>query len=61
MARIMIVDDARIIRSIIKRYLVEGGHEVVCEAENGIEAIEGYNKNKPDTKFKFQTSQNKQY
>jgi len=48
MARIMIVDDAGIIRAILKKYLTHGGHEIVCEASNGMEAIERYIENKPD-------------
>ena len=48
MARVMIVDDAKIIRSILRKFLVVGGHEIICEAANGIEAINGYMEHKPD-------------
>lgn len=48
MARIMIVDDAGVIRIILKKYLTNGGHEIVCQAKNGIEAVEGYKEHKPD-------------
>lgn len=48
MARIMIVDDSLIIRSILKKFLIGGGHEVVFEASNGIDAVEGYKKSMPE-------------
>lgn len=48
MARIMIVDDAGVIRVLLKKYLTHGGHEVVCQASNGFEAVEGYKEHKPD-------------
>jgi two-component system, chemotaxis family, chemotaxis protein CheY len=48
MAKVMIVDDAGVIRTLLKRYLTNGGHEVVCQAVNGIEAVEGYKEYKPD-------------
>lgn len=48
MARIMIVDDAGVIRAILKKYLVTGGHEIVCSATNGLEAVAGYIKHRPD-------------
>ena len=42
--KILIVDDEKLIRDVIKEYLINEGFEVV-EAENGIEAIERCNKN----------------
>lgn len=48
MARIMIVDDSKMIRSTLKMYLESGDHEVVCAAENGKEAIEAYRIFNPD-------------
>lgn len=46
--RIMIVDDQRTIRVLLKQ-LIEGiGATVVGEAENGEEAVEQYKKLKPD-------------
>ena len=38
MSKIMIVDDSRTIRTIIRRILLELGYEV-CEAGNGVEAL----------------------
>ena len=48
MARIMIVDDAGVIRVMLKRYLSNAGHRIVCMASNGFEAVEGYQEHKPD-------------
>lgn len=48
MANIMIVDDAGLIRSILKKYLTRAGHNIVFEATNGFEAVEGYKEFKPD-------------
>lgn len=48
MARIMIVDDARIMRINLSKILTQLGHEVVIEASSGYEAIEFYKKYKPE-------------
>jgi two-component system chemotaxis response regulator CheY len=48
MAKILVVDDAAFMRMMLKDILVKGGHEVVGEAANGIEAIDQYGKLKPD-------------
>ena len=48
MARILVVDDAKFMRSIVKESLVPIGHEIVGEAENGKEAIDLYDRLKPD-------------
>lgn len=48
MAKVMVVDDAGIVRSMIKKFLISGGHEIVCEASNGFEAIEKYKEFKPE-------------
>ena len=44
----MIVDDARIMRSMLKKILIEGGYNVVGEASDGEEAIRMYTEQKPD-------------
>jgi len=44
MAKILIVDDAKIMRVNMKKMLFQLGHEIVGEAENGYEAIEMYKK-----------------
>ena len=48
MANIMIVDDAAFMRNMLKDILMEGGHNVVGEAANGIEAIKNIKKCNPD-------------
>jgi len=46
--RIMIVDDANFIRTLVKRILAPRGFEIVGEAANGNEAVQMYEKLKPD-------------
>ena len=48
MARIMIADDAMIMRRNLGLILEKAGHEIVAEASNGDEAYEGYGKYQPD-------------
>ena len=48
MARIMIVDDALMMRTTLRKILETAGHEVVGEAINGEQAILNYPKCQPD-------------
>ena len=48
MARIMVTDDSDAIRMVLKDILKIGHHELVAEATNGMEAVEKFNKTKPD-------------
>ena len=48
MAKVLIVDDARIMRLNIKSILEKMGHKIVGEADNGYSAIEEYKKCNPD-------------
>lgn len=48
MARILIVDDSRTTRKILRKMLENAGHEVVDEATNGEEAVAKYKEVKPD-------------
>ncbi len=48
MAKILVVDDARVMRFHITKLLKELGHTVTAEAKNGYEAIEEYKKERPD-------------
>lgn len=44
---VLVVDDSAFMRNLLKQ-LLEGEHEVVGEAENGVEAVEMYRELKPD-------------
>jgi two-component system chemotaxis response regulator CheY len=48
MARILIADDARVMRAILRMVLQKCGHEIVGEAASGEEAATLYSKLKPD-------------
>ena len=48
MARVLVVDDANIIRIHIKKQMDKLGHEVVGEAMDGYSAIQQYKKLNPD-------------
>jgi two-component system chemotaxis response regulator CheY len=48
MARVLVVDDAAFMRKMVSDALAKGGHEVVGEAGNGVEAIAQYQALKPD-------------
>lgn len=48
MAKILVVDDAKIMRMNIANMLKELGHSVVAEAKNGFDAIQMYKEYIPD-------------
>jgi two-component system chemotaxis response regulator CheY len=48
MSTVMIVDDSKTSRSMLRNILVEHGYEVVAEAENGQDGYEKYCELKPD-------------
>jgi two-component system, chemotaxis family, chemotaxis protein CheY len=48
MARVLIVDDSKFMRNIIRETLEEAGHVVVAEADNGVDGIRCYREMKPD-------------
>lgn len=48
MPRVLIVDDALVMRKIIGSIAVEAGWTVVGEAENGLRGVELYEELKPD-------------
>jgi len=48
MRKILVVDDAKVIRMVIKQILTRHGFHVAGEAGNGREALEKYKELKPD-------------
>jgi len=48
MARVLVVDDAAFMRKMVTDALKKGGHEVIGEASNGIEAVERYRELRPE-------------
>ena len=48
MARILIADDALVIRTVLRRLLALRGHDVVGEAASGEEALAGFREHAPD-------------
>jgi two-component system, chemotaxis family, chemotaxis protein CheY len=48
MARVLVVDDAAFMRKVLSDALAKGGHEVVGEAANGLEAVAQFQELHPD-------------
>jgi two-component system, chemotaxis family, chemotaxis protein CheY len=48
MAKVLIVDDSKLIRNIIKDELEKNGHQIVGEAQDGRMAISMYKEQTPD-------------
>ena len=48
MARVLVADDAAFMRKMVSDALAKGGHEVVGEAGNGVEAVALFQELKPD-------------
>jgi two-component system chemotaxis response regulator CheY len=48
MARVLVVDDAAFMRKMVGDALTNGGHDVVGEAGNGVEAVSQYQALTPD-------------
>jgi two-component system chemotaxis response regulator CheY len=48
MARILIVDDALFVRYSLKQALTQAGHDVVGEAENGLDGLRQTNRLQPE-------------
>ena len=42
MARVLVVDDSAFMRTVIGEVLVAGGHKVIGEADNGVDALERF-------------------
>ena len=45
--QVLIADDSEFMRNLL-REILEENHEIVGEAENGVEAVEMYNEHEPD-------------
>jgi two-component system chemotaxis response regulator CheY len=48
MGSVLLVDDASFMRAVLKKIVLQAGHEVIAEASNGEEAINQYQTTKPD-------------
>jgi len=48
MGNILVVDDAAFLRAMLKDILEKDGHRVLCEAANGLEAVEKFKAFRPD-------------
>lgn len=48
MLKVLVVDDSRIFRKILRTVLEESGHEIIGEAGNGAEALELLEEIQPD-------------
>lgn len=48
MAKVLIVDDSKYLRLMIRKILKKHGHNIVAEAGTGVEAIEMYKQNMPN-------------
>lgn len=48
MAKVLIVDDARIMRHHIRNILKELGHTIIAEADSGYDGIQKYKSSNPD-------------
>ena len=48
MARVLVVDDAAFMRKMVSDALTKGGHEVVGEAGDGVEAVARFQELRPE-------------
>lgn len=48
MAKIMLVDDSKLVRKKLTDILTKAGHNIVCECERGDDALNAYRTYKPD-------------
>jgi len=48
MAKVLIVDDSKFMRRIIKEALESAGHEIIAEADNAYDGVEIYKTYTPD-------------
>lgn len=48
MVKVLIVDDSKVSRRVLRNILEEAGHTIIYEAVNGVEAVKRYELEKPD-------------
>ncbi|GBG57234.1 response regulator [Sporomusaceae bacterium FL31] len=48
MAKVLVCDDSAFMRMMLKKVLIENGHEVVAEAGDGKQAVQMYRLHKPE-------------
>ncbi|NLE04780.1 MAG: response regulator [Crenarchaeota archaeon] len=48
MGTVMVVDDASFMRAVLKKIILQSGHEVIAEAASGDEAITQFQNSNPD-------------
>lgn len=48
MARVLVVDDAVFMRTVLRDILEGAGHEIIAEAATGEEAVDRYTETRPD-------------
>lgn len=46
--RVLVVDDASFMRMMLRNILTSHGYEIVGEADNGVRAVEAYQRLRPD-------------
>ena len=51
MAKVLVVDDSSLMRSVLRNFIIKSGSTVAGEAENGKEAVDKYRQLKPDVVF----------
>jgi len=47
-ARILVCDDSAFMRMMLKKVLIDNGHEIVGEAGDGMEAVQLFRQHQPD-------------
>ncbi|HEY3423500.1 MAG TPA: response regulator [Negativicutes bacterium] len=48
MAKILVCDDSTFMRMMLKKILIDNGHEVIAEAADGKQAVQLHRQHKPD-------------
>ena len=46
--KVLLVDDSKVARMTLKKTIEEFGHEVICEAQDGLEGVKKYKELRPD-------------